>query len=116
MIDAEQSDLYDVLSYISFLRPPISRAERVSRSREKIFDGLDEQHREFLDFVLSKYEQKGTEELDEAKLPVLLTMKYHALADAEQTLGDVLSIRSMFFSFQETLYEENEDVRVHEMV
>ena len=116
MIDAEQSDLYDVLSYISFLRPPISRAERVSRSKEKIFDGLGEKQREFLDFVLLKYEQKGVEELDEAKLPVLLTMKYHALADAEQTLGGVMGIRTMFFSFQETLYEEDEEVRVHERV
>lgn len=104
MIDAEQSDLLDVLKYISFLTKPISRTERVDQSKEKIFAGLDEKQKEFLDFVLSKYEEKGVEELDEEKLPVLLNLKYHAIANAEQSLGNVDSIRSVFFNFQKTLY------------
>ncbi len=104
MIDAEQSDLFDVLSYISFLTPPISRIERVERSKNMIFKGLDEKQKEFLDFVLSKYEQKGVEELDEEKLPVLLNLKYHAIANAEQLLGSVDAIRTIFFDFQKNLY------------
>lgn len=104
MIDAEKSDLFDVLTYISFLTQPISRAQRVEESKDKIFAGLDEKQKEFLDFVLSKYEEKGVEELDEEKLPVLLNLKYHAIANAEQSLGNVDNIRSIFFSFQENLY------------
>ncbi len=104
MIDAEQSDLFDVLTYISFLTQPITRVQRVEKSKEKIFDGLDQSQKEFLDFVLSKYEEKGVEELDEEKLPVLLNLKYHAIANAEQSLGDVDSIRSVFFNFQKALY------------
>ena len=104
MIDAEQSDLFDVLTYISFLTKPISRVERVEQSKDKIFEGLDEKQKEFLDFVLSKYEEKGVEELDEEKLPVLLNLKYHAIANAEQSLGNVDSIRSVFFNFQKALY------------
>ncbi|MDZ4285558.1 MAG: DEAD/DEAH box helicase family protein, partial [Candidatus Sungbacteria bacterium] len=104
MIDAEQSDLFDVLTYVSFLTPPISRVERVEQAKEKIFEGLDEKQKEFLDFVLSKYKEKGVEELDEEKLPVLLNLKYHAIANAEQSLGDVSSIRSVFFNFQRSLY------------
>jgi len=104
MIDAEQSDLFDVLTYVSFLTPPISRVERVEQAKEKIFEGLGEKQKEFLDFVLSKYKEKGVEELDEEKLPVLLNLKYHAIANAEQSLGDVNSIRSVFFSFQRSLY------------
>ncbi len=104
MIDAEQSDLFDVLIYISFLTQPISRTQRVEQSKEKIFKGLDEKQKEFLDFVLSKYEEKGVEELDEEKLPVLLNLKYHAIANAEQSLGSVDSIRSIFFAFQKNLY------------
>jgi type I restriction enzyme, R subunit len=104
MIDAEQSDLFDVLTYISFLTKPISRVERVEQSKDKMFDRLDEKQKEFLDFVLSKYEEKGVEELDEEKLPVLLNLKYHAIANAEQSLGSVDSIRSIFFDFQENLY------------
>ncbi len=104
MIDAEQSDLFDVLTYISFLTQPISRTQRVEQSKDEIFKGLDEKQKEFLDFVLSKYEEKGSEELDEEKLPVLLNLKYHAIANAEQSLGSVDSIRSIFFSFQKNLY------------
>ena len=104
MIDAEQSDLFDVLTYIQFCTKPISRVERVEQSKDKIFEGLDEKQKEFLDFVLSKYEEKGVEELDEEKLPVLLNLKYHAIANAEQSLGNVDSIRSIFFNFQKALY------------
>ncbi len=104
MIDAEQSDLFDVLAYISFLIKPISRAQRVEQSKDKIFESLDEKQKEFLGFVLSKYEEKGVEELDEEKLPVLLNLKYHAIANAEQLLGNVENIRSIFFAFQKSLY------------
>ncbi|MDO8590732.1 MAG: DEAD/DEAH box helicase family protein [bacterium] len=104
MIDAEQSDLFDVLNYVSFLNPTISRVERVEQAKGKIFEGLDEKQKEFLDFVLSKYEEKGVEELDEEKLPVLLNLKYHAIANAISALGDVSSIRSVFFNFQRSLY------------
>ena len=104
MIDAEQSDLFDVLTYISFLSQPISRMERVEQTRNDIFAGLDEKQKDFLEFVLLKYEEKGVEELDEDKLPVLLNLKYHAIANAEQSLGSVEDIRSVFFNFQEKLY------------
>ncbi len=104
MIDAEQSDLFDVLAYVSFLTKPISRAQRVEQTKEKIFEGLNERHREFLDFVLSKYKEKGVEELDEEKLPILLNLKYHSPSDALNVLGDVNEIRSVFFEFQKSLY------------
>jgi type I restriction enzyme R subunit len=106
MIDAEQSDLFDVLSYVSFLTPPISRVKRVEMTRDKIFDDLDVTHKEFLAFVLTKYEEKGVDELSEEMLPVLLNLKYHAIADAEQSLGDVMSIRTMFLELQKELYSK----------
>ena len=104
MIDAEQSDLFDVLTYISFLVKPISRIERVEKAKDKIFESLDDKQKEFLDFVLLKYEEKGVEELGEEKLPILLNLKYHAIAKAEQLLGSVENIRSIFFAFQKDLY------------
>jgi type I restriction enzyme R subunit len=106
MIDAEQSDLFDVLSYVSFLTPTISRTERIDRAKGKIFEGLEEKHKEFVDFVLSKYEERGFEELDEEKLPILLNLKYHAIANAVTTLGNVENIRSIFIGFQRNLYSK----------
>ncbi len=106
MIDAEQSDLFDVLAYISFLTKPITRKQRVEQAKSKIFDGLEARQKEFLEFVLAKYEDRGVEELDEEKLPILLNLKYHAIADAESVLGGVDKIRSTFFGFQKTLYSK----------
>lgn len=108
MINAEDSDLFDVLSYISFTTPPISRIQRIEQSKDKIFDGLNPKEKEFLDFVLTKYKEKGVEELDEEKLPVLINLKYHAIANAEQVLGNVDNIRSIFFNFQNKLYSKPE--------
>ncbi len=106
MIDAEQSDLFDVLAYVSFLTPTITRKQRVEQAKTKIFQGLDDKQKDFLAFVLAKYENKGVEELDEEKLPILLNLKYSAIADAENVLGSVDRIRSTFFDFQKTLYSK----------
>jgi type I restriction enzyme R subunit len=54
--------------------------------------------------MLSKYVESGVGELDQEKLPDLLTLKYHALGDAATALGGVDRIRSMFIGFQEHLY------------
>lgn len=107
MINAENSDLFDVISYVSFLTKPISREERVEQAKDKIFEWLDDKQREFLDFVLIKYEEKGVEELDEEKLPILLNLKYRSIWDAERRLWWVETIRSNFFDFQKVLYEKS---------
>ncbi|MFA5000195.1 MAG: DEAD/DEAH box helicase family protein [Patescibacteria group bacterium] len=104
MVNAADSDLFDVLAYISFAIQPITRVERVSEVKKIIFEKLNDKEKEFLNFVLTKYIEKGFEELDEEKLPVLLNLKYNAIANAEQKLGDVEKIRSIFFSFQKKLY------------
>jgi type I restriction enzyme R subunit len=66
---------------------------------------LNEKQKEFIDFVLSKYVQDGVEELDQEKLPILLTNKYQSLDDAIKVLGDVKNISSLFIDFQKFLYE-----------
>ena len=62
--------------------------------------------REFIEFVLAKYQERGVEELDEEKLPELLKLRYYAISDAERTLGGVELIRSTFFDFQKMLYSK----------
>ncbi|NMC35453.1 DEAD/DEAH box helicase family protein [Candidatus Beckwithbacteria bacterium] len=106
VVNAQNCDLFDVLIYLSFSKPLITRQERIDKNRKNIFEGLDDKQIEFLNFVLSKYEEKGVEELDEEKLPILLNLKYQAIANAEQSLGDVNTIRDMYFDFQKRLYAE----------
>ncbi len=104
MIEAEDCDLFDVLEYVSFARPKITRLNRVVKAKETIFMGLDDRHKEFLDFVLSKYIESGVDQLDQEKLSSLLMLKYNTIQDAMEHLGDVEMIRSTFLSFQKHLY------------
>jgi type I restriction enzyme, R subunit len=105
IIDAEKSDLFDVLAYIAFEHSPITREERVSNRKAKIFSQYQDKQQEFLDFVLSQYITEGVKELDQDKLPNLLELKYHAVSDATKELGSVAMIRTMFTGFQRHLYE-----------
>ena len=107
MVDAEQSDLYDVLAYVAFALAPISREERVNARLDLIFSQYDDKQREFLAFVLDHYIKQGVGELDESKLPHLIELKYHAVSDAVAELGQVATIRDMFIGFQERLYVED---------
>lgn len=105
LINAEKSDLFDVLEYVSFAIKPITREERVVNAMPQIFDGLGDRQKDFLDFVLSKYIETGVSELDQDKLPSLLELKYHSITDAAEALGGVESIRDTFIEFQKYLYQ-----------
>jgi type I restriction enzyme R subunit len=104
LINAEKSDLFDVLEYVSFAISPITRELRVASTKEDILIGLNDKQKEFVEFVLSKYIESGVEELDQEKLPKLLELKYHAITDAAEILGGVEKIRQTFITFQRLLY------------
>jgi type I restriction enzyme R subunit len=107
MIDAEASDLFDVLRYIAFTKAPLKRAERAASRREDILSRQDPRKAEFLDFVLSQYVTEGEEELGTDKLPELLALKYGTPADAIRQLGKAEDVRRAFRGFQEDLYRRD---------
>jgi type I restriction enzyme, R subunit len=104
LIDAENSDLFDVLEYVAFHIEPISRTTRVKSAQAFLISTLNKQQNEFLDFVLSKYVETGVEELDQEKLPQLLMLKYNSIPDATTVLGGIENIRDTFIGFQKYLY------------
>lgn len=108
LIDAEKSDLFDVLEYVfnSDIKP-MTRKERVAAAEATIFALLNSKQQEFIEFVLSKYVETGVEELDQEKLPTLLINKYQSLEDAKDILGDTAKISSLFIEFQKYLYLQN---------
>ncbi len=106
MIDAEKSDVFDVLAYIAFALAPITRAERVDTRKADILGRYDAKLRAFLDFVLAQYIRQGVRELDQDKLSMLLELKYHSVPDAIDQLGDVPMIRDTFEGFQQYLYKQ----------
>ena len=107
LVNMEKSDLFDVLEYVfNGSYNSLTREQRVAASQATIFALLDNKQREFIEFVLSKYVETGVEELDQDKLPILLTNKYQSLEDAKEVLGNVGDIRKLFIEFQKHLYEE----------
>lgn len=108
IIDAEKSDLFDVLAYVAYAVAPVTRADRADHARIYINTKFPAKQRAFLDFVLSHYVNEGVQELESEKLAPLLTLKYDgSIADAVAELGDPKDINASFTGFQKYLYEES---------
>lgn len=106
IIDAQASDLFDVLAHVAYAKSPVTREVRASHARIYINTNFPEKQRAFLDFVLQHYVEVGVEELDQEKLTPLLRLKYHnSIADAVADLGQPEEIGAAFSSFQKALYE-----------
>ncbi len=111
LIDAEGSDLFDVLEYIAYAEEPITRAERVLESRISIESSLQPEQLAFVDFVLIKYIESGVDELGTDKLPMLLELKYKSISEGVDALGGSETTRTLFVNFQRHLYEKRDDYR-----
>jgi type I restriction enzyme R subunit len=111
IIDAENSDLFDVLAYVAYALTPLSREERADRAMALISSHFNSKQQVFLDFVLSHYITVGVDELDKTKLTPLLRLKYHdSMADAVADLGMPDEIGKMFSGFQRYLYQPEQRV------
>jgi len=106
IIDAEKSDLFDVLAHVAYALPPITREERAARAKVIISTHFNGKQQVFLYFVLSHYVRVGVEELDQDKLTPLLRLRYHnSIADALADLGKAEEIGRVFTGFQKYLYQ-----------
>jgi type I restriction enzyme, R subunit len=107
IIDAEKSDLFDVLAHVAYALQPLTREDRASKARQAIGTHFNTKQQAFLDFVLSHYVSEGVGELDQDKLTPLLRLKYHnSIADAVADLGKPDEIGRVFAGFQKYLYQE----------
>ncbi|MCF8231011.1 MAG: DEAD/DEAH box helicase family protein [Bacteroidales bacterium] len=104
LVHGEDSDLYDVLSYVAYHKDMVPRMERAQNAKVYL-NSYNHKQQQFLNFVLEQYVRDGVKELDDAKLPDLLELKYQSIADAKAELGDIQSIRETFIKFQEHLYQ-----------
>jgi len=103
ILHAENSDIYDVLSYVAYQSEILEREQRAAKMREH-FKELNANHQEFLEFVLNQYILNGVYELDDEKLGTFLQLKYKTIADAKPILGDLKTIRNNFIEYQKYLY------------
>ncbi len=106
IIDAEHSDLFDVLAHIAYALPPVSRAARADYARVFINSHFNAKQQTFIQFVLAHYVNEGVQELDQEKLTPLLRLKYNdSIADAIADLGRPEEIGTVFADFQQYLYQ-----------
>jgi type I restriction enzyme, R subunit len=112
IIDAENSDLFDVLAHVAYALPPMTRQERADKAKMEISSHFNSKQQAFLDFVLAQYVRVGVEELAQDKLSPLLKLKYHdAIADAVADLGKPEEIGKFFAGFQKFLYQNGRSPR-----
>ena len=106
IIDAEKSDLFDVLAYIAYALAPLTREDRAAKAKVVLSAHFNTKQQVFIDFVLSHYVKEGVRELDQEKLIPLLRLKYHdSIADAVAELGEPEAISAIFSGFQRFLYQ-----------
>lgn len=105
VIDAEQSDLFDVLAHVAYALTPIPRIDRAQMARVYINSTFNAKQQAFLEFVLSHYVSVGVGELDPKKLSPLLRLRYGAVRDAVADLGQPEEIGRTFADFQRYLYQ-----------
>ena len=104
LIDAPNSDIFDVLGYIRFTLAPLPRAERAETAKTTGMDGYAPEMREFLDYVLGSYVKDGIRELDTERLSHFVRSRYGSMNDAKRKLGSTAEIRSAFLGIQKHLF------------
>ena len=105
IIEAPHSDLFDVLNYVAFDTPTLTRQERAIMAAQNLISDFENNERDFIRFVLDQYVQEGEKELDLEKLPTLLEIKYDSVQDALPYFeGNANRIKDVFVDFQKLLY------------
>lgn len=105
LIDAKDSDVYDVLAFVAYAAETHSRAERIQSAKPSIArEFTNYKQQAFIDFILDKYLEDGVGELAARKMKSLLELKYNTISDASAELGSPVVIREIFIGFQKHLY------------
>jgi type I restriction enzyme R subunit len=107
LIDAKDSDVYDVLAFVAYAVETRTRLQRVGNAKPAIAKAyVDAKQQEFIDFILDKYLEEGVKELAASKMRALIELKYNTIADATKILGSPSAIGDTFRGFQKFLYAD----------
>jgi len=104
LIDAPNSDIFDVLACVRFTLAPLAPAQRAGAARSSGLGGYECDMRQFLNYFLQAYEAHGVEELSLRKIRDFLRIRYGGTNDAKAALGPVAEIRKAFIDIQGHLF------------
>lgn len=106
LVDAEQSDLFDVLAYVLFTSAPKTRQDRATTLRAQRMKGFEGEMADLLLAILKAYETNGEGELATKKLGQFLTARYGSVSESKGKLGELATVRDAFRRMQFALYAE----------
>lgn len=103
IIDADDSDLLDVLEYISYAVSPIERKQRAERTRSYA-DSLTPAQKSFVNYIIVAYVENGVKELGRTNLPGLIEQKFSDVQTGIEQLGGIAAAQQVYNNFQKQLY------------
>ena len=104
LVDAPDSDLFDVLGYVLFTHAPKTREDRAEAVKDEGLAAVQGDLKALLTRILNAYEENGEGELATSKLSQFLTAHYGSVGEAKNRLGDLPSINAAFLKMQAELY------------
>lgn len=109
MFEADDCDMFDLLAFLAFEQPMATRKSRAEavRANDAFFDQYQqEKAKQFLHFVLSRYEQTGVTELARERLPALIELSgLGTTKDASMAFGGKpAQLLAAFKKLQHQLY------------
>jgi len=112
LFDANECDIFDLLAFLAFEQPMATRKSRADavRVNSAFFDQYEqEKAKQFLHFVLNRYEQTGATELARERLPVLIELSgLGTTKDASMVFGGKPAyLLTAFKQLQHQLYHVN---------
>lgn len=106
LVDAANSDLFDVLSYILYTNPPKTRTDRAEHVRAGAMADATGALPDLLLGILKAYEENGEGELATKKLGQFLTARYGSVSEGKARLGELSEVRDAFRELQRELHAE----------
>ncbi|RFP89023.1 restriction endonuclease subunit R [Rhodobacteraceae bacterium 63075] len=104
LVDAPDSDLFDVLGYVLFTHDPKTREDRAEAVKGEGLETVQGDLKALLISILDAYEENGEGELATSKLGQFLTAQYGSVGEAKNRLGDLPDIKAAFRKMQAELY------------
>ena len=109
MFEADDCDMFDLLAFLAFEQPMATRKSRAEavRANSAFFNQYpQEKAKQFLHFVLNRYEQTGVTELARERLPALIELSgLGTTKDASMAFGGKpAQLLSAFKQLQHQLY------------
>ncbi|MFU8973213.1 EcoAI/FtnUII family type I restriction enzme subunit R [Chryseobacterium wangxinyae] len=109
MFEAEESDIFDLLAFVSYSKDLITRTQRAETTRLKtdFFKTYEnEKAQEFLYFILDRYKRDGIEELKRDKLSELIQLNgLGTTQQAAKVFGNANNLINAFYKLQEVMYQ-----------